>query len=96
MDIIFETTDKTGRIIRLTKTQWSHIRQHHADVENPEEIEETLQKPDSVILDEREDVENFFKFFKHKKQKSKFLKVIVKFLNVEGSVITAHFARTIK
>ncbi len=96
MDIIFEITDKTEREIRLTKKQWSHIRFHHSEVENPEEIYETLKKPDSIILDEREDVENFFKFFKHKKQKSKFLKVIVKFLNNEGFVITAHFVRSIK
>ena len=96
MNYIFEITDKSGRRIRLTRKQWSHIRQHHAEVENPEEIEETLQNPDNIIPDEREDVENFFKFFKHKKQKSKFLKVIVRFLNTEGYVITAHFARTVR
>ncbi|MBA3064735.1 hypothetical protein FP803_04835 [Candidatus Woesearchaeota archaeon] len=96
MEIIFEVLDKTRRRIRLTKKQWAHIKQHHAEIENPEEIEKTLQNPDSIILDEREDVENFFKFFKHKKQKSKFLKVIVRFLNTESYVITAYFVRTIK
>ena len=96
MEYVFETIDKSGRKIRLTKKQWSHIRQHHAEVETPGEIEETLQNPTNIILDEREDVENFFRFFKHQKQKSKFLKVIVRFLNTEGYVITAYFVRMIK
>ena len=84
MLLIFEVTDKTGRKILLTKKQWNHIRQHHAEVENSEEISETILKPDKIILDEREGVENFYKFFKHKKQKSKFLKIVVKFLNNKG------------
>jgi len=96
MDIIFETTDKTGRKIRLTKERWSYIRQHHAEVEDPEEIKETLQRPDSFILDEREGVRYSFKFFKHKKHKSKFLKVVVKYLNGEGFVISSHFVRSIR
>lgn len=95
-DIIFEVIDKNQRNIRLTKRQWGHIIQHHAEVEHQEEIKETLQKPDSIILDEREDVEYFYKFFKHKKQKSKFLKVVVRFLNKDGFILSAHFTRTIK
>ena len=96
MLLIFEVTDKTGRKILLTKKQWNHIRQHHAEVENSEEISETILKPDKIILDEREGVENFYKFFKHKKQKSKFLKIVVKFLNNKGFIITSHYTRTIK
>jgi len=96
MLLIFEITDKTGRKILLTKKQWNHIRQHHTEVENSEEISETILKPDKIILDEREGVENFYKFFKHKKQKSKFLKIVVKFLNNKGFIITSHYTRTIK
>ncbi len=96
MERIFEIKDKIGRKICLTKRQWNHIRQHHAEVENPEEIIQTLEKPDKIILEEREGVEVFYKFFKHKKQKSKFLKTIVKFLNNEGFIITSHYTRTIK
>ncbi len=44
----------------------------------------------------REDVNNFYKYFKHKKQKSKFLKVVVKYLNGEGFIISAHFLREIR
>ncbi|MBS3093521.1 hypothetical protein J4456_02995 [Candidatus Pacearchaeota archaeon] len=78
MSNVFEISDKTGRKIRLTQKQWKHIRQHHADVETEEEIAETIRKPDKHINDEREGVEYYYKFFKHKKQKSKYLKVIVK------------------
>lgn len=96
MEIVFEVVDKTGRKIRLTKKQWSHIREYHKDVENSEEILETLQKPDKLTTDEREYVNNFYKYFKHKKQKSKFLKVVVKYLNGDGFIISAHFLRNIK
>lgn len=96
MDYIFETTDKSGRKIRLTKKQWSHIRQHHSDVESLDEILKTIENPDNILSDVRENVETFFKYFKHKKLNSKFLKVIVRYLNGEGFIITAHFTRTIK
>ncbi len=95
-DIIFEVIDKTGRKIRLTKTQWTHIREFHEHVEDIEEIILTLQKADKIIVDEREDVNYFFKHFKHKNHISKFLKVIVKYLNEEGIVLSAHFVRNIR
>ncbi len=55
-----------------------------------------LLKPDKNILDEREGVEYFFKYFKHKKWKSKFLKVVVKYINEEGSILSTYFVRNIK
>ena len=96
MDIVFEIKDKFGNKIHLSKERWKHIREYHPDVENCDEISETLQKPDKIIADEREGVNNFYKYLKHKKQKSKFLKVIVKYLNGEGFVMSAHFTRNIK
>jgi len=96
MSNIFEITDERGRRVRLTGERWAHIRTEHSNVENPEEIIETIQKPDKIINDEREGVEYFFRYFKHKKWKSKFLKVVVKYINKEGSVLSAHFVRNIK
>ncbi len=93
---IFEITDKNNRKIELTKRQWTHIKIHHSEVEDSEEIKQTLLNPDKIFLDERENVENYFKFFKHKRQKSKFLKVVVKFLNTSGFIITAYYVRSIK
>ena len=96
MNNVFEVIDKSGRKVYLSKERWRHIRLFHADVESQEEIMETLKNPDNIIIDGREKVENFYKFFKHKSQKSKFLKVIVKFLNGYGFILSAHFARNIK
>jgi len=96
IDYVSEIIDKTGRKIRLTRKQWSHIKRDHPNIESPREISKTIQNPDKVITDEREDVNNFYKYFKHKKQKSKFLKIIVKYLNGQGFIITAHFVRYIR
>ncbi len=96
MSNIFEIIDKTGRKVRLTKERWTHIRIEHPNVDNPEEIMMTLQRPDKIINDEREDVDYFFRYFKHKKWKSKYLKVVVKYINEEGSILSAHFVRSIR
>lgn len=93
--IHLEIYDKRSRKISLTKKQWSHIKYHHPNVEE-DEIRETISNPDKVIYDEREDIESFYRFFKHKNQKSKFLKIVVSFLNNEGFIITSYFMRTIK
>ena len=93
---IFEVTDKNSRKVKLTKERWSHIRIEHPNVESFEEIIESVQNPDKIIEDEREGVEYFFKYFKNKKWKSKFLKIVVKYINKEGSVLSAYLTRSIK
>lgn len=95
MSNVFEVTDKTSRKVVLTKECWAHIRTEHPNVESIDDIMETLYKPDKIINDEREGVEYFFKYFKHKQQKSKFLKVVVKYINKEGSILSTHFVRHI-
>lgn len=95
MSHLFETFDKTGRKIRLTQKQWSHIRQDHPDIENSSDIEETIKNPAKMHYLEENKVA-FYKYFKHKKDSAKYLKVIAKYLNGEGFIITAHFLRAIK
>jgi hypothetical protein len=97
MNIIFEVTDKTGRKIRLTKRQWEHITSPsspHAYMTNHfEEVKETLLKPDSIIASINDDKKvNFYKYYKTNK---KFLKVIVKYLNGDGFIITSYFIKNI-
>lgn len=96
MPNIFEITDKKGRKVRLTKERWTHIRTEHPNIENPEEIITALQNPDKIINDEREEVDYFFKYFKHKRWKSKYLKVVVRYINNEGSILSAHFVRNVR
>ena len=96
MNYILEVIDKNGRVVHLSSERWSHIRKYHADIERFEEVSETLKNPDNVFADEREKVTIFYKFFKNKKQKSKFLRVVVKYLNGSGFVMSAYFVRNIK
>ena len=50
MDYIFEILDKTGRRIRLTKKQWSHMMRRHPYMEKYiEEIKEALKVPDKIM-----------------------------------------------
>ena len=49
MSNVFEIIDKSGRKIILTKERWRHIRKKHPEVEEVEEIKETIGKPDKII-----------------------------------------------
>jgi len=96
MNNIFEIIDKTGRKIHLTKERWGeHIRMEHPQILDTNEIEETLKNPDQIINIE-EDISHYYRYFKNRNSKSKYLKVIVKYLNHHGFVITAYFERNIK
>ena len=95
---IFEIPDKTGRKIRLTKKQWSHITSPsspHAYMKNYlKEIEQTLGKPDKIlnsIYDERK-----ASYYTYYKKKNNYLRVLVKYLNGEGFIITAYFIKNIR
>lgn len=95
MDYVFEITDKTKRKIHLTKERWrEHIKLEHSDVE-VNEIESTLKNPDTIIQ-VKEDVYHYYKYFKHRNSKSKHLKIIVKYLNGRGFVVTAYYVRTVR
>lgn len=89
---VFEIKDKSGRKIRLTKTQWSHIKHKHPDV-NELFIEETLKNPVNILLEE-DDVAIYYQYFKNKKPLP-YLKTMVKYLNGDGYVITAYFVKNL-
>ena len=77
---IFEVIDKKGKKIKLTKTQWSHIRQRHPVVFNAEDIEESIKNLIKIVYrDDKTAI--YYKYFKHRKEPAKFLKVIVNYLN---------------
>ena|SRR3989338_4408553 len=94
---IFEINDKSGRKIRLTRERWSHITSPsslHAYMTNYlEEIKQTLVMPDRIsssLYDEQ--TKNYYRFYKNRKQ---YLKIIVKYLNGDGFIISAYFVRNI-
>ena len=94
---IVEIVDKTGRKIRLSKERWTHITSlssPHAYMTNHlEEIKETLIEPNKItgsVYDSYKS--NYYKYYKDKKR---YLKVIVKYLNGNGFVISAYFVKNI-
>ena len=96
---IFEVVDKTGRIIRMTDTNWIHIIRRHPQIStHQEEIKETLIKPDMILNPQREDegLRYYYKHYKHRNSPNKYLLVVVKYLNGTGFTISAHFVRNIK
>ena len=95
---IFEIIDKSRRKIRLPQKNWTHITTAHAEIANYlEEIKETLIKPIKIIKHPRkEDLYFYYTYQKHRKYAEKYLKIIVKYLNGDGFVITAQFVRNIK
>ena len=97
MGFIFEVKDKTGRKIRLTKKQWTHINKKHPAIANYlDEIKETIENPDAVIESEEENVYLYYKYYKRLKSPYNYILAIVKYLNGEGYVMSAYFEKNIR
>ncbi len=94
MEIIFEITDKSGRKIHLSKERWSHIRMEHPEITEPEEIKQILITPIKILESDRDP--NVRWYYIYKKERKRYLKVSVKYLNGEGYVITAHYTTKIQ
>lgn len=93
-DYIFEMSDKSGRLIHLSKERWNeHIRPLHPDLIGPEELIKVIENPDKILESDRDEYVRWY--FLYNKNKKKYLKVSVKYLNGEGYVITAHYTRKI-
>ena len=92
--MIFEIKDKTQRKIYLTEERYKHIINHSEMQNRIEEIKTTLTDP-LIIKSSKLDkmVKEYYTYFK---LKSKFLKVVVKYLNGKGFVITSYFVKNIK
>lgn len=96
MEKILDFTDKRGRNFTLSQKAWTHIRTKHSLVENPEEIKETILNSDNEIKIESKNRTYFYKYFKNKKQTSKFLKIIVKYIKDNEQIVSAYFVRKIR
>lgn len=95
MDYVFEVTDKTGRKIRLTKKQWTHITMKHSDLAGKEEeIKHALGKPDLVISHKFD--ENMRNYYKYNKNERAYLMIAVKYLNGDGYVVTSFYTQQLK
>lgn len=97
MQHVFEVNDKTGRKIHLIKRQWTHITTTHSEMTNYlYEIEHTLKNPLKITEHKKGNLKNYYFYLKHREHPEKYLRVIVKYLNNCGFIITAHFVRYIQ
>ena len=97
-EIIFAITDKKGRNIYLPKKSWTHITTSHLEMTNYlKEIEETLVNPLKITLHPtKADLFFYYTYQKHRKNPEKYLRLIVKYLNNSGFIITAQFVKYVK
>jgi hypothetical protein len=96
MNNIFEITDKTGRKIRLTKTQLKHVVCHKGMENEMEKIKDTLINPLKIAPHETGELYDYYRYYKDRNKKAKYLQVVVKYLNGDGFVITAYFVSKLR
>jgi len=94
---IFEIVCKLRKKIRLTETQWSHIKYRHPELENQiEKISMTLESPEIICYSSKEELYHYYRHFTGTPVSEKYLLVVVKHLNDEGFVVTGFFVSKIK
>jgi len=98
MNILFEVKDKTGRKLRMTDYNWNHIVKRHPEIpSHKEKIIETLEKPNKITASLKEDeTKYYYKYYKNLPSPYKFMRVIAKYLNGEGFIISSHFVKAIQ
>ncbi len=88
MTIVLEIADKDGKYVYLTEERYKHIINHSKLQKRQnllDDIKTTIKKPTRIkCIGERI---IFYKFFKNQ---STYLKVIVKYLNGKGFIITIY------
>ena len=94
MDQVIEITDRTNRKIRLPIKSWIHIHKHPEMRNQMPQIEETLRFPDRIIQFEFDEHARFY--YKYYKRRREYLCILVKYLNGDGFIITAHYTNKIK
>ena len=93
MENIFELIDKTRRKIKLTTNQFKHVICHRGMENHMEEIKDTLKNPLKITSHEAGDLYDYYNYYKNRKQKAKYLQVVVKYLNGHGFILTSYFVR---
>ncbi len=94
-ETLFTVTSVLGRHIRLTETQWRHIRKRQEMHGQFDRMKETLAEPDAVYYVPGEDSYHYYRFYPQTPVSSKHMLVITKHLNDEGFIVTCFYARKI-
>lgn len=96
MNPVFTITDKTGRTIHLSKERHKHILKHPSMHNQIENIQNALKNSTTIRhSEEDEKVKYFYKDFKNKDPRERYLFVLVKYLNGKGFIITSFFTNKI-
>ena len=82
---LFEVRDKNNKIIYLSDERWKHIVIRHSEVNDIEEIRETIVKPLVINQDKFDEHLNYY--YRFNKLKNRYLMVAVKYLNGEGYIL---------
>ena len=94
---VFETLDKSNRKVHLSDERWKHIKKKHPEIQDFDQIKETIEKPDKVTFySYDETIYYFYKYYKNRPAPKKYFLIVVKYLNGEGYVATAYFVGKIK
>ncbi|MBS3139042.1 hypothetical protein J4207_05030 [Candidatus Woesearchaeota archaeon] len=94
MTNVFEIKDVSGRIIHMTSERWKHILKHPEMQQRMQHIIDVLTKPQKII-NVKTDVKFYYGYDKHRKSPAKYLRVIVKYLNCKGYIITSYFVENL-
>ncbi len=95
---LFELIDKTNRLIYLTDERWSHIvSEHDALVGNLEKLKDTITNPLIVLgSNDNQKINFYYRYYKDRDTKERYLLVLVKYLNGIGFIITSFFTHKLK
>lgn len=93
--VIWETTDRFGRSVALTKSGWDHIVSRHGDmVAYQQEIQDAITFADEVVRNATYAHREIH--YQRRRSAPRWLRVVVQYRPAKpagwvGSVITAHF-----
>lgn len=97
MVIVFETLDRSGRVVYLSKERWLHIQEHVEMRGRLEDIKTTLESPLKITpLASDATINYYYRYYKQRVSRARYLRVIVKYLNGRGFIVTAYFVMNLQ
>lgn len=91
---LFEIKGKSERIIYLSDERWKHIASKHPDINNIEDIKDTIILP--LIIKQDKFDESLYYYYRFDKQRKRYMMVSVKYLNGEGYILTSFYTKRIR
>jgi len=97
MASLLQATTPNGRVLKLTNEGWRHICTVHPELEGElEKVNQTMKSPDFIKQGNRADTFMYYKFFPTTIIYRKYLVLVIKYLNTEGTVLTGYFTERIR